>query len=228
MPASRIGPGKIVEIPTPVRCSSCRSASPSPRSPHFVAAGQVIGYPAKPRQRAELNRGTEPVLHADIAAQPSSVVAGERKERDQVMLGDLVRPATQPRELGVGQEPNRHTARYPRSTVLDKTVANGRPLREPNPDGENSGRRPVTAYHRCRVKQRRKRIDKRTPMKCLSEEREQPNQWVRGTSSAPGFAVAGLCVPAPGAVRRQSACSRRPGAVVPETKVLWHLRGGGG
>ena len=23
-------------------------------------------------------------------------------------------------------------------------------------------------------------------MKCLSEEREQPNQWVRGTSSAPG------------------------------------------
>jgi len=32
----------------------------------------------------------------------------------------------------------------------------------------------------------RLRIDKRTPMKCLSEEREQPNQWVRGTSSAPG------------------------------------------
>ena len=38
------------------------------------AAAQVVGYPAKPRQRAQLNRGTEPVLHPDVAAQPCSVV----------------------------------------------------------------------------------------------------------------------------------------------------------
>jgi hypothetical protein len=62
---------------------------------------------------------------------PKSVVAGEREERDQVVLGDLVRPATQTRELGVGQEPNRHTARYPRSSVRYKTAAGWRPLKEP-------------------------------------------------------------------------------------------------
>src|SRR6185503_19305425 len=98
------------------------------------AAGQVVGYPAKPRQRTELNRGTEPVLHTDFAAQPCSVVAGERKERHQVVIGDLVGPATQPRELGVGQEPNRHAARYPRLPVPDKTVAGWRPLKEPQTD----------------------------------------------------------------------------------------------
>ena len=37
MPAPRMGPGKIVETLTPVPCSSCLSASPSPRSPHLVA-----------------------------------------------------------------------------------------------------------------------------------------------------------------------------------------------
>jgi hypothetical protein len=66
------------------------------------AAGQIIGYPAQPRQRAQLNHGTEPVLHADVAAQPCNLVAGQRKERDQIVLGDLVRPATQPCELDVG------------------------------------------------------------------------------------------------------------------------------
>ena len=98
------------------------------------AAGQVVRYPAKPRQRAELNCGTEPVLHTDVAAQPCSVVAGERKERDQVVLGDLVRPATQPRELGIGQEPSEHTACYPRSSMPDKAADGRRPLNEPQTD----------------------------------------------------------------------------------------------
>jgi hypothetical protein len=48
------------------------------------------------------------------------VVAGQREERDQVVLGDPVRPATQPRELDVGQETNRPEARYPRRSRSDK------------------------------------------------------------------------------------------------------------
>src|SRR6185312_6132927 len=107
--------GQVIEGETPLGAETAHRGR--------RAAGQVVGYPAKPRQRTELNRGTEPVLHTDVAAQPCSVVTGERKERDQVVLGDLARPATQPRELGVGQEPNRHAARYPRSSVPDKTAA---------------------------------------------------------------------------------------------------------
>jgi hypothetical protein len=115
------------------------------------AAGQVVRYPAKPRQRAELNCSTEPVLHTDVAAKPCSVVAGERKERDQVVLGDLVRPATQPGELGVGQEPNRHTARYPRSSVPDKAAAGRRPLKEPQTDAILSQPFPSDGYQSVEV-----------------------------------------------------------------------------
>src|SRR6478672_12851694 len=95
-----IAPGAA--LPAAVRCQQLgqvigREAEVGAEAAHRGgwAAGQVVGYPAKPRQRTELNRGTEPVLHTDVAAQPCSVVAGEGKERDQVVLGDLVRPATQ-------------------------------------------------------------------------------------------------------------------------------------
>src|SRR5258705_7550518 len=100
-------------------------------------------WSAKPRQCAELNCGTEPVLHTDVAAKPRSVVTGEHKELDQVVLSDLVRPATQPRELGVGQEPNRHTARYPRSSVPGKTDDGrhcDRPFGERHTDRSQPGR----------------------------------------------------------------------------------------
>jgi hypothetical protein len=75
------------------------------------AAIQIIRNPAQPRQRAELNRGTEPVLHPDSRGEPAQVIAGQREIDDQVIFGDLVRPAAQPRELGVGQETNRLEAR---------------------------------------------------------------------------------------------------------------------
>jgi hypothetical protein len=50
------------------------------------------------------------------------------------VLGDLVRPATQPRELGIGQEPSQHTARYPRSSMPDKAADGRGPLNEPQTD----------------------------------------------------------------------------------------------
>ena len=53
-------------------------------------------------------------IGADVRPEPAKVVTGEREEGDQVVVGELVRPATQPRELGIGQKPNRHEARYPR------------------------------------------------------------------------------------------------------------------
>jgi hypothetical protein len=85
------------------------------------ASAQLVRNPAQPRQRTKLNRGTEPVLDSDLRAQPAKVVAGQGEVRDEVVVGDLVRPATQPRELGVGQEPNRHEARYPRRSTPDKS-----------------------------------------------------------------------------------------------------------
>ncbi len=85
-------------------------------------ARRVVGNPAQPRQRAQLDRGAEPVLVAVESGQPRQVVRGEREERDQVLGGDLIRPAAEPGELGVGQEPNRHEARYPRRSQPDKTT----------------------------------------------------------------------------------------------------------
>jgi hypothetical protein len=61
-------------------------------------------------------------------------------------------------------------------------------------------------------------------MKCLSEEREQPNQWVRGTSSAPGrgplwrgcvFLLRAQFVDNPRAVVDQVLWSRKQGFVAP-------------
>ncbi|MGB8506734.1 hypothetical protein, partial [Mycobacterium sp.] len=49
-------------------------------------------------------------------------------------LASAISRASQPRELGVGQEPNRHAARYPRLPVPDKTVAGWRPLKEAGTD----------------------------------------------------------------------------------------------
>jgi hypothetical protein len=49
-----------------------------------------------------------------------------------ILGGDLIRPAAEPGELGVGQEPNRHEARYPRRSQPDKTPAavTARPARK--------------------------------------------------------------------------------------------------
>jgi hypothetical protein len=85
------------------------------------AAAQIVRDPAQPRQRAELDGRAQSVLDTDVRAEPAKVVAGQREERDQVVVGDIVRPAAEPRELSVGQEPNRHDARYPRRSMLDKT-----------------------------------------------------------------------------------------------------------
>lgn len=76
------------------------------------AGGQVIRYPAEPRQRAELEGGAESVLDSHVRGEPTDVVAGQREVRDQIGVGDLVRPATEPRELGAGQELKRQKARY--------------------------------------------------------------------------------------------------------------------
>ena len=76
-----------------------RGDRPRPR-----AGSQVIRYPAEPRQCAELECSSESILDSHVRAEPAEVVVGQREERDQVIVGDTVRPATQPRELGIGQD----------------------------------------------------------------------------------------------------------------------------
>jgi len=133
------------DLPSPHRRPA--RARPRPRAPtdgqadrpRVKTAGQVIRYPAQPRQRRELNCGAEPVLDTDVGAKPSKVVTSQREERDQVVVGDLVRPATQAREFGVGKKSNRHTARYPRRSMPDKT--GGAHRRSPPVRGSPCGRR---------------------------------------------------------------------------------------
>ena len=67
------------------------------------------------------NCTAEPVLGPHLRAKPAQVIVGQGEVGDQVFVGDLVRPATQPRELSVGQESNRHEARYPRRSTRYKT-----------------------------------------------------------------------------------------------------------
>jgi hypothetical protein len=68
-----------------------------------------------------LDGRAQSVVDTDVRAEPAKVVAGQREEGDQVVVGDIVRPAAEPRELSVGQQPNRHDASYPRRSMLDKT-----------------------------------------------------------------------------------------------------------
>jgi Arc/MetJ family transcription regulator len=86
---------------------------------------------------AAQDNGSEAVLEADVPAEPGQVVAGQGQERDQVVVGDLPRPASEPRELGVGQEPNRQERRYPRQSILNKTT--DRPARKGIGDRDDPG-----------------------------------------------------------------------------------------
>ena len=52
--------------------------------------------PSRRTRPAVLNPGAEPVLDPNVCIEPGHVVAGEREEGDHVVVGDLVRPATQP------------------------------------------------------------------------------------------------------------------------------------
>ena len=74
------------------------------------ATGQVVGNPAQPRQRRQLNGDAETVLLAVEARQPGQIVGGQREVGDRVLDSDLVRPAAQPGKLGIRQVADRHLA----------------------------------------------------------------------------------------------------------------------
>ena len=89
------------------------------------ATGQVVGNPAQPRQRRQLDGNAEMVVLAVEARQPRLVVGGEREVGDRVLDGDLIRPAAQPGKLGIGQVADRHlTSERPAvRAVIARTLA---------------------------------------------------------------------------------------------------------
>ena len=82
----------------------------------------VVGEPQLVGQPPDRGRWAS----AQLIRNPAEVVAGQGEVRDQVVVGDLVRPATQPSELSGGQEPTRHEARYPRRSTPDKSGSSQR------------------------------------------------------------------------------------------------------
>ena len=71
--------------------------------------------------RCTLHGSAQAVLEAVVRAEPIQVRIGQREVRDQVVIGNLVRPFAEPGEFGIGQKPNRPEACYRRRLRPDKT-----------------------------------------------------------------------------------------------------------
>jgi hypothetical protein len=72
--------------------------------------GQIVGNPAQPRKRRQLNGNAQAVLLAVEARQPRQILGGQREVGDRVLDSDLVRPAAQPGKFGIRQVADGHLA----------------------------------------------------------------------------------------------------------------------
>jgi hypothetical protein len=61
----------------------------------------------------------ESAVRSRIRGEPAEIIVRQREVDDQVIVGDLVRPAAQRRQLGIGEEADRHEARYLSATIND-------------------------------------------------------------------------------------------------------------
>jgi hypothetical protein len=71
--------------------------------------GQLLGYEAHKTQGTELYRKAQTVIRGAKKGQLLPVCLRQRKEGNEVIVGDLFGEGIKPRALGLGKNLNRHT-----------------------------------------------------------------------------------------------------------------------